>query len=137
MFLPATWSCAPGTSRPPSTRHTHVTRRTGNFHGAVGLIESGQTVLVGVPDGLRAVPDAGLGEDPVDVGLHRGVAEVEALGDLGVAQYRGEQAEDFGLADGEPVGRSAGAGAGTPRVGEVGGRRTADNSGHEAFLNGR
>jgi len=29
MFLPATWSCAPGTSRPPSTRHTHVTRRTG------------------------------------------------------------------------------------------------------------
>ena len=50
-------------------------------------------VLVGVADGLGAVAGAGLGEDPVDVRLDGGVAEVEAPGDLGVAQAGGEQGE--------------------------------------------
>src|ERR1017187_9070858 len=75
-------------------------------------------------------PGAGFGEDPVDVGLHGRVAEVEALGDLGVAQARGEEGEYLGFTGGEPIGRFL-AGAGW-----VCGRRLADDRGHEAFLDG-
>ena len=53
---------------------------------AVSLNRGGQAVLVGVSDGLGPVAGAGLGEDPVDVGSDRGVAQAEALADLGVAQ---------------------------------------------------
>jgi hypothetical protein len=38
----------------------------------------------GQGDGLGAVADAGLGEDAVEVGLHRGLADHQALGDLEV-----------------------------------------------------
>src|SRR5579859_3858793 len=68
---------------------THSARPRMTGERAVSLNRGGQAVLVGVPDGLGPVAGAGLGEDPVDVGLDRGVAEVEALADLGVAQPRG------------------------------------------------
>ena len=61
-----------------------------------------QAMLIGEPDGLGAVAGACLGEDPVDVSLDRGVAQEETLGNLGVAQARGEEGEHLGLAGGEP-----------------------------------
>jgi hypothetical protein len=66
----------------------------------------------------------------VDVGLYRRVAEVEALGDLSVAQPRREEGDHLDLAGGEPIGRFVAGG------GRVRGRRRADDRGHEAFLDG-
>src|SRR5262249_57297009 len=63
----------------------------------------GHAVLAGVPDGLGPIARARLGEDPVDVGLDRGVAQEQALGDLGVAQARREKGQHLGLTRGEPV----------------------------------
>jgi RNA polymerase sigma-70 factor (ECF subfamily) len=53
---------------------------------------------VGVRDGLGAVTKSGLGEQVIDVRLHRGRAHEEALGDLGVGQARGDEAENLALA---------------------------------------
>ena len=90
-----------------------------------------QAGLVGVADGLGAVAGAGLGEDPVDVGFHGGVADEELLGDLGVAEAGGEQGEDFGFAGGEPGGQLPVAGAGFGRI-----RRAAGDRGYEVLLDG-
>src|SRR5260370_13435345 len=64
-----------------------------------------QTGFVGIADGLGAIAGARLGEDPVDVGFHGGVADVKALRDLGVAEAGREPVEHFGFAGGEPAGR--------------------------------
>ena len=66
-----------------------------------------QAVLVGVDDRLRAVADAGLGEDVVDVALDGRGAHHERVGDLGVRAARGDQREHLGLARGEVVGQLA------------------------------
>jgi hypothetical protein len=52
------------------------------------------------------VARAGLGEDAVDVGLDRVVAEEQAVGDLAVGQALGDQAEDLYLALGQAVRRT-------------------------------
>ena len=64
-----------------------------------------EPVRVGVDDGLRAVAGADLGEDVVDVALDRRGADHEPLGDLGVGQALGDQAEHLDLARGEVVGQ--------------------------------
>ena len=58
---------------------------------------SGQPVLVRVHDGLRAVTALCLGEDPVDVRLHRRLTEVERCSDLVVGQAAPDVGEDFRL----------------------------------------
>jgi hypothetical protein len=63
----------------------------------------GDAVAVGVGDGLGTVAASGLGEDPVDVGLDCGFADVSAGGDLGVGQALGGQREDFAFAGAEAV----------------------------------
>jgi hypothetical protein len=45
---------------------------------------SGESVLVGVGDGLGPVANAGLGEEVVDVALDGGFADDQLAGDLGV-----------------------------------------------------
>jgi len=52
---------------------------------------------VRVADGGRPVPGAGLGEDPVDVGLDGVVAQEQLRRDLRVGQAAGDKAEDLGL----------------------------------------
>ncbi len=47
---------------------------------------SGESVLVGIGDGLGSVTDAGFGEHVVDVALHRGFTDHQPTGDLGVGQ---------------------------------------------------
>src|SRR6476661_10507796 len=49
--------------------------------------------LVGEDDGLRAVAEVELGEQPGDVGLYGRVPDHEAVGDLGVRQSGGQQAQ--------------------------------------------
>src|SRR5580765_5700524 len=71
---------------------------------------SGQSVLVGVVDGLGAVAGAGLCEDVVDVGFDRGVAEDQLAGDLEVGQAGADEGQDFGFSGGERVGQGAGGG---------------------------
>jgi hypothetical protein len=51
-------------------------------------------VLVGVPDRLRAVAHARLGEEPVDVRLHGRLAQHESPCDLCVRQSCGDDAAD-------------------------------------------
>ena len=66
-----------------------------------------QPVVVGQDHGLDAVPDAELGQDVVDVGLDRRLADVEPLGDLGVAGAADHLAQHVHLPIGqlgEPVG---------------------------------
>src|SRR5829696_4179484 len=60
----------------------------------LGLEEPG---LVGEYDRLNAVAKAELLEDVGDVGLHRCLADVELLADLGVGEAAGNQAEDVEL----------------------------------------
>jgi len=67
-----------------------------------------------VADRLRAVADAGLHEDAVDVRLDGRRRDDQALGDLGVAEAVGDQREDLRLARGQVVGQDA-----------LGGRRRA------------
>src|SRR3954463_2900448 len=62
-----------------------------------------EPAAVGEDDGLNAVAQAQLGEDVVDVGLDRGVAEDEALGDLGVAETVGDQRKNLEFARAELV----------------------------------
>src|SRR5262252_8872144 len=57
-----------------------------------------QAVAVRVLDGLSAVPYRGLGEQPVDVRLHGGLADEEPPGDLAVGQTVGDQPQYLGLA---------------------------------------
>ena len=61
--------------------------------------------LVGEHDGLDAVAQVELLEDVGDVGLDRRVADEQPLGDLGVREALGDQAEDLELARGQLVDR--------------------------------
>ena len=65
-------------------------------------------MLVGVVHGLAAVARAGLGEDPVDVRLHRRLADEQGPGDLPVGLARRDEAEHLGLARGQVAGAAAG-----------------------------
>jgi hypothetical protein len=63
---------------------------------------------------LDAVAEVELGEDPVDVRLHGGLAGDEVPGDLGVGESLSVWAEDFRFAFGERAqfgGLRAGSGA--------------------------
>src|SRR3954463_3029153 len=71
------------------------TSATRNSGGGAGLDQSG---LVGDDDGLDAVAQAELLEDPRDVRLDRRLAEEELPRDLGVRAAAGEQAQDVDLA---------------------------------------
>src|SRR5829696_3441459 len=90
---------------------TSATRKSG---GGAGLDQSG---FVGDDDGLYAVAQAELLEDPRDVRLDGRLAEEELLGDLGVRAAAGEQPQHVDLAGGQlrqlrreavPRGRAAG-----------------------------
>ena len=80
--------------------------RTGEDGGTLDRVVAllGESVLVGVADGLGAVAGAGLLEDVVDVGLDGGGADDERGGDFGVGEAGGDQLEDFDFAGGELVG---------------------------------
>lgn len=58
---------------------------------------SGQAVLVGEHDDLDAVAQTQLAQDRADVRLDRGLAEEDALGDLGVGESQGDGGEDLAL----------------------------------------
>jgi hypothetical protein len=62
------------------------------------LYESG---FVGGHDGLDAVADAELGQDPGHVGADGGLANHQRGGDLGVGESPGNQPQDVDLAGGE------------------------------------
>jgi hypothetical protein len=57
---------------------------------------------------LGAVADAGLGEDAVDVGLHRGLADHQALGDLEVGSQWTSSRRAIGRSGGLSGARQAG-----------------------------
>jgi hypothetical protein len=69
-----------------------------------GLDQAG---LVGQDDGLGAVVQAELGENPRDVGLDGGITEERLASDVGVGHAAGEQAHDLQLAGGE-IGQGVG-----------------------------
>ena len=71
-------------------------------------------VATGVADGGGPVPRSGLGEDAVDVGLDRVIAQVKPLGYLRVGQAGADQGEDFRLALCQAVGRCGPARIGWP-----------------------
>ena len=50
------------------------------------LTRGDETALVGEDDGLCPISQSGLGEDAGDVALHGRRADVESVGDLGVAR---------------------------------------------------
>ena len=54
-------------------------------------------------DGLGAVAEADLGEEVVDVGLDRGLADEQLPRDLRVGQPGGDEGQDLGLALGETI----------------------------------
>jgi hypothetical protein len=54
--------------------------------------------FVGKDDGLGAVVEVEFGVDSGGVGLDGGVADVEVVGDVGVREAAGDEAQDFELA---------------------------------------
>src|SRR3954454_22707193 len=64
-----------------------------------------ETALVGEHDGLCAVPQLQLLEQPGDVGLDRGVADEQLAADLGVREPAGDQSEHVHLARGQRLDR--------------------------------
>jgi hypothetical protein len=54
-------------------------------------------VPVGVADGLGAVAGADLGQQVVDMALHRGLADDQAFRDLGVGQARRDERQHLRL----------------------------------------
>ena len=72
----------------------------------VGRLRRGsEPAAVGVGDGLRPVAHARLGEDAVDVALHRRRAHDEPVGDLLVRQPLRDEDEHLGLARRQAVGQ--------------------------------
>ena len=59
---------------------------------------------IGVLHCLRAIPDPGLGEQPIDVRLHGRLGEEQPGRDLAIGQAGSDQLEDVYLAGREPVG---------------------------------
>src|SRR3954468_6367430 len=60
-----------------------------------------EAVLVGVDDGVDAVADTQLHQDPADVRLDRRLGDDEGVGDLGVGQSASDQLQRLALALGE------------------------------------
>jgi len=58
----------------------------GEVLGGRGLAGSNESAFVGEHDGLDAVAEVELGEDPVDVRRHGGLTGDEVPGDLGVGK---------------------------------------------------
>lgn len=52
--------------------------------------------------------DCGLGEDPIDVGLHRLFGDVEGVADLRIQKTLRDQCEDFRFTFGESIGQPRG-----------------------------
>src|SRR5205823_4934081 len=69
-----------------------------------------ESLFVRVADRLRAVVDAGLGEEVVDMALHGRLADVEASRDLAVGEALRDQREHFDLAWRQAVGEIGTAG---------------------------
>ena len=101
-------------------RQTHVGRETeSGITGRAGLrlrrdglrrwrdvalwLVRDEVVVVGENDRSRAISQIQLGEDMVDVGLHRTFTDEELLGDLGVCAASTDQSEDLEFALGELV----------------------------------
>src|SRR5215471_4022550 len=88
------------TYRTPDRPFRMISREVGQgcWRTTVTLPRSANVVFVCVADGGGPVPGPGLGEDPVDVGLDRVVAEEQLRGDLGVGHPAGDEPEDLDLA---------------------------------------
>jgi hypothetical protein len=84
-------------------------RRAAKAGASPGGVENPR--LVGEHDRLDAVAEVELLEDVRDVGLDRGVADVELLRDLQVGEAVCDQAEDFQFARGQLVELLGGCGA--------------------------
>src|SRR5579884_130930 len=85
-----------------------VVGRIEDFASSVRLISAAgrdQARLVGEDHRLDAVAQAELGQEVGDVGLDRRLADVEALGDLGVRQAPGQLAQHLQLTAGELLGQ--------------------------------
>src|SRR3954454_24505273 len=67
----------------------------------VDLSGPNEAGLVRGDDGLHAVAQVKFGQDMPEVGLHRGLAEEQLGGDLGVGEATADQSEDVDLALGQ------------------------------------
>src|SRR5918996_4177499 len=99
-------SRAPSASAPPSPSAFPP-----GTEAAVARLD--QARLVGGDHRLHTAAQAELGQDAAHVGLHRGLAEVQLGGQLGVGPPGGEAHEDLALAVGEAPSRD-GVGHGGP-----------------------
>lgn len=73
------------------------------FPRAMLVVVGGESGVVGEEGGLDPVGEPELAEDPAEVGLHGGLAEVQPPGDVGVGEPVGECPQDLAFLAGEAV----------------------------------
>ena len=87
----------------------------GNLVPEVQPARSADVMLAGVADRRGPVPGSGFGEDPVDMGLDRVVAQVQAPGDLRIGLAVEHEHGELELASGQRLERRSG-GPARPRA---------------------